>query len=169
MVSIDKVLLLQEKVESAVKVISQLKSENDALRTQCSELTNALSEKTKLLSSFQADEQKIEDGILKALDRLNAVENAVIKTVESESEQIVEKENIEKAIPKNEEILQESVDSVETKNVDTEVKTEDTLFQEPVQAPEIVNNQEQTPLTSQSETKPESETNIDSNGQFDIF
>lgn len=78
MISIDQVLLLQQKVESAVQKIVELKSENDALRRQCSELTNALSEKTELLNSFTADEKKIEDSILGALDRLNKIENSIL-------------------------------------------------------------------------------------------
>ena len=78
MISIDQVLLLQQKVESAVQKIVELKSENDALRNKCSELTNALSEKSELLASFTADEKKIEDSILGALDRLNKIENSVL-------------------------------------------------------------------------------------------
>lgn len=78
MVSIDQVLLLQEKVESAVQKIVQLKSENDALRSKCSELTNALSEKTELLNSFKADEEKIESSIKNAISRLDTLENNVI-------------------------------------------------------------------------------------------
>ncbi len=80
MISIEQVLLLQQKVESAVAKIAQLKAENDALRTKCSELTNALSEKTELLFSFEADEKRIEDGILQALDKLNSVENSLLNS-----------------------------------------------------------------------------------------
>lgn len=78
MVSVETILLLQQKVESAVQKIEQLKSENDALRAERSELTKALSEKTELLSRFSADEKKIEDGILGALTRLDSVENALL-------------------------------------------------------------------------------------------
>ena len=78
MVSVETILLLQQKVESAVQKIEQLKSENDALRAERSELTKALSEKTELLSRFSADEKKIEDGILGALTRLDSVENAIL-------------------------------------------------------------------------------------------
>ncbi|MCI1208954.1 MAG: cell division protein ZapB [Treponema sp.] len=78
MISLDQVLLLQKKVEIAVNKISQLKTENDALRRKCAELTNALSAKTEQISSFQADETKIEEGILKALDKLNSIENSVL-------------------------------------------------------------------------------------------
>lgn len=78
MISVDTILLLQQKVESAVQKIEQLKSENDALRAERSELTKALSEKSELLSRFSADEKKIEDGILGALNRLDSVENALL-------------------------------------------------------------------------------------------
>lgn len=79
MITLDQVLLLQEKVESAVVKIEQLKAENAALRSKCAELTNALSAKTEQFSTFEADQSKIEHGILKALERLNAVENAVVQ------------------------------------------------------------------------------------------
>lgn len=79
MISLDHVLLLEQKVESAVAKIAQLQAENDALRSRCSELTNALSSKSEQLSSFESDQNKIESGILKALDRLNSIENSVLK------------------------------------------------------------------------------------------
>ncbi|MDY5123736.1 MAG: cell division protein ZapB [Treponema sp.] len=81
MISLDQVLLLQQKVESAVAKIQQLQAENDALRTKCSELTNALSSKTEQLSTIEVDQNQIENGIKKALDRLNSIENSVLKTV----------------------------------------------------------------------------------------
>ena len=79
MITLDQVLLLEQKVESAVAKIQQLEAENDALRNKCSELTNALSAKSEQLSSFEADQNKIEQGIRKALDRLNTIENSVLK------------------------------------------------------------------------------------------
>lgn len=87
MISLDQVILLEKKVESAVAKIQQLKAENDALRNKCSELTNALSAKSEQLSSFVSDQSQIEDGIRKALDRLNSIENSVLKsaaTIESD-------------------------------------------------------------------------------------
>ena len=55
----------------AVAKIAQLNAENAALRRKCVELTNALSAKTEQFSSFKSDQNKIEEGILKALERLN--------------------------------------------------------------------------------------------------
>lgn len=77
MISLDQVLLLEEKVENAVAKIEQLNAENAALRRKCAELTNALSAKTEQFSTFQTDQDKIEAGILKALEKLNTVENAI--------------------------------------------------------------------------------------------
>ena len=79
MISLDQVLLLEEKVESAVAKIQQLEAENDALRNKCSELTNALSAKTEQLAAYESDQKKIESGIIKAIDRLNSLENSVLK------------------------------------------------------------------------------------------
>ena len=72
MISLDQILLLEQRVESAVAKIAQLQAENDALRSKCSELTNALSSKSEQLSTFESDQNKIESGILKALDRLTS-------------------------------------------------------------------------------------------------
>ncbi|MCR4742549.1 MAG: cell division protein ZapB [Treponema sp.] len=83
MITLDQVYLLEQKVESAVEKIQQLQAENDALRKKCSELTNALSSKSEQLTSFESDQNQIENGIKKALERLNAIENSVLKTVQA--------------------------------------------------------------------------------------
>ncbi len=80
MISLDQVYLLEQKVESAVEKIQQLQAENDALRKKCDELTNALSAKSEQLSSFETDSSRIETGIQKALDRLNSIEDSILKS-----------------------------------------------------------------------------------------
>lgn len=80
MISLDQVILLEQKVESAVAKIQQLQAENDALRNKCEQLTNALSAKSEQLTTFESDQNQIESGIKKALDRLNAIENSVLRT-----------------------------------------------------------------------------------------
>ena len=89
MISLDQVLLLEQKVESAVEKIKQLEGENAALRNKCSELTNALSAKTEQLTAFESEQKTIESGIIKAIDRLNSIEHSVLKKADS----------IEKAAP----------------------------------------------------------------------
>ncbi|MBP5283211.1 MAG: cell division protein ZapB [Treponema sp.] len=88
MISFDQVLILEQKVENAVAKIAQLNAENAALRKKCAELTNALSAKTEQFSAFQSDQGRIEEGILKALERLNTVENAVLTAAGQESAQV---------------------------------------------------------------------------------
>lgn len=82
--TLDQVLLLEQKVESAVEKIRQLQAENDALRNECSELKNALAVKSEQLMTFETDQDKIESGIQKALDHLNQIEHSVLKTVGQE-------------------------------------------------------------------------------------
>ena len=95
MISLDQVLLLQKKVETAVEKIgtltgenTQLKSENDALRSKCAELTKALSEKTELVSTLESQQGQIEQGILSALNRLSTVENSVLNAAGSSSSEV---------------------------------------------------------------------------------
>ncbi len=141
MISLDQVLLLEQKVESAVEKITQLQAENDALRSKCSELTNALSSKTEQLSSFEQDQGRIENGILKALDRLNSIENSVLKAG-SESASAAVKPAAEKEQPK------QAVEVPHTQNAASAA---------PVQ------NIPRTPAAGTEEKKSES------SGQFDIF
>lgn len=82
MISLDQVVLLQKKVEAAVAKITalngeiaQLYSENDALRRKCAELTNALADKSGLVSSLRTEQNQIEQSILKALEQLDTVED----------------------------------------------------------------------------------------------
>ena len=86
MITLDQVLLLEKKVETAVAKIEQLKAENDALRSKCAELTNALEAKTELVSSFESDQNKIEEGILSALSKLSEIENSVLDISETQTE-----------------------------------------------------------------------------------
>ena len=82
--TLDQVLLLEQKDESAVEKIKQLQAENDALRNECSELKNALAAKSEQLITFESDQDKIESGIQKALDHLNQIEHSVLKSVGQE-------------------------------------------------------------------------------------
>jgi len=102
MISLDQILLLEQKVESAVEKIQQLEAENDALRNKCSELTNALSAKTEQLTSYESEQKKIETGIIKAIDRLNSIENSVLKAAGQNVEQAAPLEEAPAKIPPTE-------------------------------------------------------------------
>ena len=190
MVTLNQVLLLQEKVESAVAKIAQLKAENDALRSKCAELTNALSAKTEQFSTFEADQNKIERGILQALERLNAVENAVLESsilekaavagleqssapaAESQLAQVqpVTETNGSQPLPSENEIPVATADepaysasdyaSTEAAPVETEAFDEPAVSEKDFSA--------ETLPPPQSQAAPDTEA-ADGQGQFDIF
>ena len=114
MISLDQVYLLEQKVESAVEKIQQLQAENDALRSKCTELTNALSAKSEQLSSFESDQSQIENGIKKALDRLNSIESSVLKTASQKNQDV-------QAAPKQEAPSFETMNTIEAAPVTTPV------------------------------------------------
>src|SRR5574344_1749557 len=153
MISLDQILLLENKVESAVKKIIQLQAENDALRKSCAELTNSLSAKSEQLSSFEQDQSKIENGIIKALDRLNSIENSVLKAA-GQASSIQQKEEPEQ--PKQFNEIQNNKTNLvitEENNDITENKQEQSQFYDMSQ----VSNQtdefsEQTDITQNQNT-----------------
>ena len=83
MISLDQILVLEKKVESAVNKITQLQAENDALRSKCAELTNARSSKSEQLSSFEQDQGLIESKIVNLINRFNNIENSVLDVIGS--------------------------------------------------------------------------------------
>ncbi|MGP1530949.1 MAG: hypothetical protein ACTTI5_02020 [Treponema sp.] len=93
MTSPDHVELLVKKVESIVAKTLNLQAENDALRTKCAELTNALSAKTEQLASFEREQSMVEGGILKALERLSSIENSILQAADNSIQQNTVQQN----------------------------------------------------------------------------
>ena len=86
MISLDQVQLLEHKVETAVAKIAELQKENDFLRSKFSELKVQYDELQKMdversskLSLYEQNQPRIEEGIMKALERLNNVEDSVLR------------------------------------------------------------------------------------------
>lgn len=190
MISLDQVLLLQKKVETAVEkigslngIISQLKAENDALRSKCAELTNSLSEKSELISTFEAEQGKIEEGILSALNRLDTVENTLLSNIPAVSQNAPAAEETQ--------VSEAAVTSAETNTPAEETISEPVIqdtpaeeqqsentelnFTEDVNAPAEATVEEkeedipvpQTEMPEVQKETPPAETTI--SGQFDIF
>lgn len=80
MISLDQIQMLERKVESAVSKIAALQELNSVLRDKNTELEHTNTMLTQRISSFEADQGRIEQGILNALDRLNSMESAVLKS-----------------------------------------------------------------------------------------
>ena len=169
MISLDQVYLLEQKVESAVAKIQQLQAENDALRSKCNELTNALSAKSEQLTSFESDQSQIENGIKKALDRLNSIENSVLKTAEKiNKDGQAAKPAVQAAPAPKAEAPVQSAPSFETmENVPEEEPVEK---EEPAGTPEqaLTQNFVEDTFEAEEETEAPEDDNHDGLG-FDIF
>ena len=175
MISLDQVYLLEQKVESAVEKIQQLQAENDALRSKCNELTNALSAKSEQLSNFESDQSQIETGIKKALDRLNSIENSVLKNADQQNHAAQAAKPAVQVSPAPQEQSATTVQS--TPSFDT-MDTVPETTEEPTKVNEeqSVNIPEQTFNTTNIEENFESEDDIDAPEDdnhdglgFDIF
>lgn len=184
MISLDQILLLEQRVESAVAKIAQLQAENDALRSKCSELTNALSSKSEQLSTFESDQNKIESGILKALDRLNSIENSVLKATGQVSNstpvQNLQNEQAQQINPQNAHSAEQTQFSVDNstqpenpqnQQIFTEPQTQNQINTEAAQfnTMQPVHKEEKIQPEQNQQHFSEQPNAEDENGQFDIF
>ena len=88
MINLEQVKLLEAKVAKAVDYVERLSKENAALHRQEAELQTKLEADQKridelevLVTGFKTDQDRIEEGILSALDRLSQFEKAMEKTL----------------------------------------------------------------------------------------
>lgn len=166
MVTLDQVLLLQEKVETAVKKITslnekvmQLESENDALRSKCAELTKAISEKSELVSTLEDTQAKIEQSILETLNRLDAVQDSILSRDDSNVNSV-----------SNSHLVSHEVADVESEPVQPSVAESKSIQEneiEPESQTQIVPEEESFEFEQKDEVV--SENNSSLSGQFDIF
>ena len=88
MINLEQVKLLETKVTKAVDYVERLSKENAALHRQEAELQTKMETYQKridelevLVKGFKDDQDRIEEGILSALDRLSQFEKAMEKTL----------------------------------------------------------------------------------------
>ena len=88
MINLEQVKLLEKKVAKAVDYVERLTKENTALHQQKTELQTKLDSYQKrieelevLVVGFKEDQNRIEEGILAALDRLSQFEKAMEKSL----------------------------------------------------------------------------------------
>ena len=79
MITLDQVQLLEKKIEEIISIMNNLQKQNSALQEKNRELIEKNSLLMQRISSFEADQNRIEQGILNALDRLNSMENSALK------------------------------------------------------------------------------------------
>ena len=174
MISLDQVYLLEQKVESAVEKIQQLQAENDALRNKCTELTNALSAKSEQLSNFESDQNQIETGIKNALDRLNSIENSVLKTATqinqaAQAAKTAATPAPQAAVKEEAAAPVQSAPSFDTMNAVPETNSETEVEEETVNIAEQVFGPENTEESFESEEADAPEDDNHDGLGFDIF
>ena len=102
MITLDQVQLLEKKIEEIISMMNNLQKQNSALQEKNRELIEKNSLLMQRISSFEADQNRIEQGILNALDRLNSMENSALKVGSSatttQNVQEVESSNTETVV-----------------------------------------------------------------------
>ena len=98
---------LEKKVEAIVSKMNDLQRQNVALQEKNRDLIEKNSLLMQKISSFEADQNRIEQGILNALDRLNSMENSALKVGTSATTQ-----NVQEVVPSNTENVTEETSAV---------------------------------------------------------
>jgi hypothetical protein len=80
-ISIEQVRLLESRVAKAISYVEQVNEENSLLKNKLDAYQKRIDELEVLIQRFKEDQNKIEDGILSALDRLNKFEDAMDKGI----------------------------------------------------------------------------------------
>ena len=95
MINLDQVKLLETKVFKAIDYIELLSTENSTLRQKEAELLEKvgsfqkqIDELEELVMHFKEDQNRIEDSILSALDRLSQFEEAIEKSLRTNPSEI---------------------------------------------------------------------------------
>lgn len=166
MLSLDQVLLIQQKVESALQKITtqaeritELETENASLNDKLRNLEAAFSEKEAKLSSMELEQTRIEESILHTLSRLDTIEDSLLKAEDSG----------------------ESTPQSDTQNNDDLPSQSELNGQSPEPTLQIFQNNDAETASSETEPAPHNEPEApdgsgsspegssDLNGQFDIF
>ena len=170
MISLDQILVLEKKVESAVNKITQLQAENDALRSKCAELTNALSSKSEQLSSFEQDQGLIESKIVNLINRFNNIENSVLDVIGSSGSMQTPVAAIQQPVqtPAPEQSVQQT--QVPNQNPIAQSQTYVPASEPVVSTPVETESEEmQQSFFDMNEVSSQDDNQSQESGQFDIF
>jgi predicted nuclease with TOPRIM domain len=84
MITLEQVRLLETKVTKTIEYVKKVTEENSRLKEKLDSCQNRVDELELLVQGFKEDQNRIEDGILAALDRLNQFEDAIENVLSSE-------------------------------------------------------------------------------------
>jgi len=85
MISLEQVKLLETKVSRAIDYVKKVTDENSSLKGKLDSYQKRIDELEVLVQQFKEEQNRIEDGILSALDRLNQFEDALERTLAAET------------------------------------------------------------------------------------
>ncbi|NLJ46425.1 MAG: cell division protein ZapB [Treponema sp.] len=77
MITLEQVQALEARIEKALAAIDRLSSENAALRDSAAREKRRAADLERAIEEYRKDQERIEQGILHALERLNAFEDAI--------------------------------------------------------------------------------------------
>ncbi|MDR3283743.1 MAG: cell division protein ZapB [Treponema sp.] len=87
MISLDKIQLLEQKIEIAVGKIVRITEENRTLQKEYARMKAENEALRASLTKYQDEQTQIEQGILHVIDRLEAVESTILESVVYKTEQ----------------------------------------------------------------------------------
>ena len=129
MITLDQVQLLEKKVEAIVSKMNDLQRQNIALQEKNRDLIEKNSLLMQKISSFEADQNRIEQGILNALDRLNSMENSALKVGTSATTT----QNVQEVVPSNTENVTEETSQPNELTNFSNIQTEQVVQEQEVQ------------------------------------
>lgn len=77
MISLEQIRLLESRITKAVKVIEMLREENGALKRSVDAAQKRMQELEALVSEFKADQEEIEQSLLRAIHNLDRLEDGM--------------------------------------------------------------------------------------------
>jgi chromosome segregation ATPase len=85
MISLEQVKLLETKVTKTIEHVKKVTEENTFLKGKLDSCQQRIDELEVLIKQFKDEQNRIEEGILSALDRLNEFEDALESTLNHEN------------------------------------------------------------------------------------
>lgn len=95
MITIEQIQKLDQKVQAAVEKISTLTRENASLKGKLDQYQKRINELEVLIDRFKQDQAQIENGIIRALEQLDKLEDSVDDTPADSQEEPAEESHAE--------------------------------------------------------------------------
>ncbi len=86
MITLEQVRALDARVQKALGAIERLTAENSALRESVQREQKRAADLERTIEDFRREQSRIEEGILHALERLNAFEDAILDSAPASGE-----------------------------------------------------------------------------------